>query len=82
MEAVWTRFFPVTIAFQEAISTGKIGEVERVFSDFSQDFDLPSELRKRGEGRGMGDGGERVRERDAYLLRFIGWWFGRPRSCF
>ncbi|KAL7410453.1 NAD-P-binding protein [Mrakia frigida] len=42
MEAVWTRFFPVSIAFQKAIQEGKIGEVERVFSDFSQDFDLPN----------------------------------------
>lgn len=56
MEAVWTRFFPVSIAFQKAIQEGKIGEVERVFSDFSQDFDLPSEFGgKEREGEGGSD---------------------------
>ncbi|KAL7410386.1 hypothetical protein BDY24DRAFT_400358 [Mrakia frigida] len=41
MEAIWTRFFPSTIAIQEFIASGKIGDVERIFSDLSIDFDLP-----------------------------------------
>lgn len=43
MEAIWTRFFPSTIAIQEFIASGKIGDVERIFSDLSIDFDLPGE---------------------------------------
>ncbi|KAH9440825.1 hypothetical protein Pst134EA_007778 [Puccinia striiformis f. sp. tritici] len=38
MEAVWTRFFPLTYSFQKIIESGAIGEIERVDSDFSINF--------------------------------------------
>ncbi|CED82472.1 Dimeric dihydrodiol dehydrogenase [Phaffia rhodozyma] len=38
MEAMWSRFFPATIAIQEVIAGGKIGTVRRVFADLAQDF--------------------------------------------
>ncbi|BFZ65360.1 hypothetical protein YB2330_006526 [Saitoella coloradoensis] len=39
MEAVWTRFFPVSIKMRELIADGEIGELRRVFAELSQDFD-------------------------------------------
>lgn len=39
MEAVWTRFFPLTYALQDVIfKEGAVGELRRVVSDFSIDF--------------------------------------------
>jgi predicted dehydrogenase len=35
MEAVWTRYFPVSIQIREAIKNGEIGEVVRVIADTS-----------------------------------------------
>lgn len=35
MEAVWTRFFPLSIAVREYVKTGKIGIVKRVIADLS-----------------------------------------------
>ena len=35
MEAVWTRFFPVSGQIREAIKSGEIGEVVRVVADTS-----------------------------------------------
>lgn len=35
MEAVWTRYFPLSIEVREAIQQGKIGEVVRVHADLS-----------------------------------------------
>lgn len=35
MEAVWTRYFPLSIEIRKAIQDGKIGEVIRVVSDLS-----------------------------------------------
>lgn len=35
MEAVWTRYFPLSIEVRDAIKEGKIGEVLRVSSDLS-----------------------------------------------
>lgn len=38
MEAVWTRFFPLTYSLQKIIASGTIGEIYRVDSDFSIRF--------------------------------------------
>jgi len=39
MEAVWTRFFPLTFALQDLLFKQKvIGDIKRVVSDFSIDF--------------------------------------------
>ena len=39
MEAVWTRFFPLTYALEEVLFKEQaIGEMRRVFSDFAIDF--------------------------------------------
>lgn len=35
MEAVWTRYFPISIYVRHLITTGKIGKVARVFADNS-----------------------------------------------
>lgn len=35
MEAVWTRYFPLSIELRKMVSDGKIGEVKRVFADNS-----------------------------------------------
>ncbi|TVY39722.1 D-xylose 1-dehydrogenase (NADP(+)) [Lachnellula subtilissima] len=35
MEAVWTRYFPLSIKIREMVQDGSIGKVERVFSDLS-----------------------------------------------
>lgn len=41
MEAVWTRYFPLSIQVRELIKTGEIGEVVRVIADnsFSEDVE-------------------------------------------
>lgn len=36
MEAVWTRFFPLSIKIREMITSGVIGEVFRTFGKSSQ----------------------------------------------
>lgn len=35
MEAVWTRYFPLSIKIRELVTSGAIGQVHRVFSDLS-----------------------------------------------
>lgn len=39
MEAVWTRYFPLSIYAREVITSGKLGPVERVFADNSMATD-------------------------------------------
>lgn len=40
MEAVWTRYFPLSIYVREIITSGKIGKVHRVQADLSDSMDL------------------------------------------
>ncbi|KAL2835657.1 hypothetical protein BJY01DRAFT_223294 [Aspergillus pseudoustus] len=40
MEAVWTRFFPLSIAVRQYIQNGLIGEVQRVYVDNSTGVDI------------------------------------------
>jgi predicted dehydrogenase len=42
MEAVWTRFFPLSIQVRELIKAGRIGTVYRVYADFSFGYDIDS----------------------------------------
>jgi len=35
MEAVWTRYFPISVYTRETITSGKLGTVDRVFADNS-----------------------------------------------
>lgn len=35
MEAVWTRYFPLSIELRKFVTDGKLGEVKRVFADNS-----------------------------------------------
>lgn len=44
MEAVWTRFFPLTREVTEFIESGKLGQVKRVFADFSFWNDVEKEF--------------------------------------
>jgi predicted dehydrogenase len=39
MEAVWTRFFPISIKIREMVRSGEIGHVYRVFADLSLNCD-------------------------------------------
>lgn len=39
MEAVWTRYFPLSIWVRELISSGQLGNVSRVFADLSINAD-------------------------------------------
>ncbi|EFP92846.2 hypothetical protein PGT21_036203 [Puccinia graminis f. sp. tritici] len=48
MEALWTRFLPITHSFQKVIASGAIGEIQRVDADLSVDFapdSLPNDNR-------------------------------------
>lgn len=47
MEAVWTRFQPIAYAVQDVLKSGKLGQVKRMFADFSMNFEPDSELRGR-----------------------------------
>ncbi|WRT66681.1 uncharacterized protein IL334_003641 [Kwoniella shivajii] len=40
MEAVWTRFQPITYAIQEIIASGRLGKLKRITADNSLDFKL------------------------------------------
>ncbi|KAH7155256.1 hypothetical protein B0J13DRAFT_496258 [Dactylonectria estremocensis] len=42
MEAVWVRFFPLSIQIRELIKSGAIGPVYRVLADLSFNKDLPN----------------------------------------
>jgi predicted dehydrogenase len=44
MEAVWTRFFPLSLEVVDFIASGKLGEIKRVFADFSFWIDVESEF--------------------------------------
>lgn len=39
MEAVWTRYFPLSIYVRELITSGKLGNVTRVFADNAMNLD-------------------------------------------
>jgi predicted dehydrogenase len=44
MEAVWTRFFPLSLEVVDIISSGKLGAIKRVFADFSFWHDVETEF--------------------------------------
>ena len=44
MEAVWTRFFPLTLAIQDFIRSGKLGTIKRVYADLSFWKDVEQEF--------------------------------------
>jgi predicted dehydrogenase len=44
MEAVWTRFFPLSLEVVDFISSGKLGNIKRVFADFSFWNDVEKEF--------------------------------------
>lgn len=44
MEAVWTRFFPLSLEVIDFIRSGKLGQIKRVFADFSFWNDVESEF--------------------------------------
>ncbi|KAF9701833.1 hypothetical protein EKO04_000193 [Ascochyta lentis] len=46
MEAVWTRFFPLTREIQGIISSGRLGEIKRVYADLSFWNDVEQEFGK------------------------------------
>lgn len=44
MEAVWTRFFPLTRSIQDFIRSGRLGTVKRVYADLSFWNDVETEF--------------------------------------
>ena len=44
MEAVWTRFFPLSREVVEFVKNGQLGDVKRVFADFSFWHDIEMEF--------------------------------------
>lgn len=44
MEAVWTRFFPLTLSIQNFIRSGRLGVVKRVYADLSFWNDVEAEF--------------------------------------
>ncbi|KIW04251.1 uncharacterized protein PV09_04556 [Verruconis gallopava] len=46
MEAVWTRYFPLSIYVRDTITSGKIGHVQRVTADNSMPFGDPDDPSK------------------------------------
>ena len=44
MEAVWTRFFPLSIQIRKAIENGEIGQVLRTFADLSMAKNVEKDL--------------------------------------
>ena len=44
MEAVWTRFFPLSLEVTDFLRSGKLGEIKRVFADFSFWNDVEKEF--------------------------------------
>lgn len=44
MEAVWTRFFPLSLEVADFIKAGKLGQIKRVFADFSFWNDVEQEF--------------------------------------
>ncbi len=44
MEAVWTRFFPLSREVVEFVKSGQLGDVKRVFADFSFWNDVEKEF--------------------------------------
>lgn len=44
MEAVWTRFFPLSREVVDFVKSGQLGEVKRVFADFSFWNDVEKEF--------------------------------------
>jgi len=45
MEAVWTRFFPLTRSIQDFVRSGRLGTVKRVYADLSFWNDVEAEFR-------------------------------------
>lgn len=43
MEAVWTRYFPISVEIRELVKKGEIGEVLRVIADTSFGSDLEND---------------------------------------
>lgn len=54
MEAVWTRFLPITVKLRELLAEGVIGEIKRVAADFS--FNAPNKVGRLYEPE-LGGGG-------------------------
>lgn len=44
MEAMWTRFLPVTLALKKVIEHGNLGEPVVLHADLSGDFDVDSKI--------------------------------------
>ncbi|XP_072165571.1 trans-1,2-dihydrobenzene-1,2-diol dehydrogenase-like [Diadema setosum] len=71
MEAVWTRFFPVSFKIRELISTGQLGDVKYIMSNFG--LCLPS--RERTIKKALGGGA--LYDMGIYTFQFITMVFGR-----
>nr|XP_054774851.1 trans-1,2-dihydrobenzene-1,2-diol dehydrogenase-like [Lytechinus pictus] len=52
MEAVWSRFFPVSAKIRELISSGQLGDVKSIFVNFGLDLNHVERLKKKELGGG------------------------------
>lgn len=53
IEAVWTRYFPLSIYIREQITSGRLGTVHRVAADLSVQFDPYGETHAQGDKHRM-----------------------------
>ena len=44
MEAMWTRFLPVALAFKKVVEEGRLGDPITMTADLSVDFDIQSQF--------------------------------------
>lgn len=74
MEAMWTRFFPLTTELRRTIATGAIGELRSVEADFGFRSDPASEPRLFDPAFGGGS----LLDVGVYAVSLASWFFGTP----
>jgi predicted dehydrogenase len=71
MEAVWTRYFPLCGSVQELVTNGMIGEVQRVFADFSLGEDVKKKWGTQSRVVNMDLGGGALLDLGPYSLMWV-----------
>ncbi|KAF3932925.1 hypothetical protein ABW20_dc0101014 [Dactylellina cionopaga] len=71
MEAVWTRFFPISIEIRDLVSSGKIGEVKRVVADLSISNDVEKQFPKEHRMVNMDLAGGALLDIGVYALTWV-----------
>ncbi|KAK6354733.1 hypothetical protein TWF696_003870 [Orbilia brochopaga] len=71
MEAVWTRFFPLSIEVRDLVASGKIGEVKRVLADLSFLNDVEARFPKEHRMVNMDLAGGALLDLGIYALTWV-----------